>query len=184
MKSICKYSFIFGLLMVFISIPRASAQEFSPLTAQIGFSTEKHLTIAFTLDSYSENVIYGLMATYNIDKPTSGEFYETINRDELREDHREKVDFIGFTMLPMVGVKLAKDLYIGATIGVGVRSYRINCFDSFHILGNNGYYNIKYRNSNGAFDYGAFLNYRYRWFVLGLGYNKLSGGYINIGFRL
>lgn len=92
-------------------------------------------------------------------KGTKGELYETVNWDGLPEDHIKEgsyytpitfdlgYDFNSFT----VG--------IGAGVAIGTK-YR-NCFDDFHILGNNGSYYKEVKDGTSG-EFKVFAKYRFQ----------------------
>ena len=123
---------------------------FSSFSQTWGLDGSKYdvgVDVGYTLEDYVPISIYvgidklhlGVSAGIDLQKDLKGQYYSTINWDELSEDHVSQGEFyIPFTF--DVGYNVYRGFVIGAGVGYASKRLYRNYYDNTHILGNNGYY--------------------------------------------
>lgn len=85
------------------------------------------------------NIAYYIEFGTQLPSGVNGENYtSTINWDEMSEDHKSQGDYYSIYDFS-VGYKFSS-FFIGGVVGYASKTAYRNCYDSYHILGNNGYY--------------------------------------------
>ena len=105
-----------------------------------------------------KKVYYGFSVAIPVSKGVKGDLYTVVNWDEMSEDHIDEGTY--YTPITFdVGYDI-KSFTIGAGIGIAVGTKYRNCYDKYHILGNNGaYYKEVSDGSSGEFK--VFAKYRF-----------------------
>ena len=122
----------------------------------IGYASEGYMPMNFHL-TYKK-VYYGFSVAIPVSKGVKGDLYTVVNWDEMSEDHIDEGTY--YTPITFdVGYDI-KSFTIGAGIGIAVGTKYRNCYDKYHILGNNGaYYKEVSDGSSGEFK--VFAKYRF-----------------------
>ena len=122
----------------------------------IGYASEGYMPMNFHL-TYKK-VYYGFSVAIPVSKGVKGDLYTVVNWDEMSEDHIDEGTY--YTPITFdVGYDI-KSFTIGAGIGIAVGTRYRNCYDKYHILGNNGaYYKEVSDGSSGEFK--VFAKYRF-----------------------
>ncbi len=122
----------------------------------IGYTSGGYLPINFHY-TYKK-VYYGFSVAFPLSKGTKGELYTVINWDENSEDHVKEGSY--YTPITFDMGYDFNDFTIGAGAGIAVGTKYRNCFDNYHILGNNGsYYKEVSNGTTGEFK--IFAKYRF-----------------------
>lgn len=122
----------------------------------VGYASEGYIPI--DVHFLYKKMYYGLSPAIPVSKGTKGERYTTMNWDEFPEDHVEDGEY--YTPLTVdIGYNISS-LTLGVGAGIAIGSKYRNCYDEFHILGNNGYY---YKDFSGQTvgEFKAFAKYRF-----------------------
>ncbi|MEA1886530.1 MAG: hypothetical protein U9N72_04905 [Bacteroidota bacterium] len=144
----------------------------------LGYGTNKMLSgeIAFiTADMWNIKFIFGSQ----IPNGTEGEYYDTINWDEFSEDHIKEGSY--WSRIDLGIGKTFGNFYINGILGYAPKTLYRNCFDEFHILGDNGYYH-KTVKGGGKINIGADLGVYIDKFYIGLDASTVGGINAKIGF--
>lgn len=150
----------------------------------MGFSTESYVPINFHVQY--KKMHYGLSVCLPVSKGTEGERYETVNWDEYPEDHTGEGSY--YTPITFDLGYSIKSFVIGVGAGPAVKTKYRNCFDDYHILGDNGYYYKEAKDGVSA-DYKAFVKYKFSsqmglHLYLSAQYTYRTGAGIVLGFEL
>ena len=122
-----------------------------------------------------------------MNKGIEGEYYSTMNWNELSEDHVSTGEFTTPFSFDF-GYNVYNGFVIGAGVGYGLMKKFVNCYDPNHILGYNGYY-YKMTNSDRQIDAKGYLSYYIpsdNWYSIyfKFQYSIIMGPSISIGFAL
>lgn len=143
----------------------------SAFGVELGYGINGH--VPFNISFEHNRIYYGLTFNLSVDKGVKGKRYEKFNWDEFPEDHRSEGNYKqSFTV--DLGYRI-KHFVIGAGIGFLFDVDYRNCYDNFHILGNNGEY-YKEKNSSG-FDAKIFALYNFSM-------NKNCRTYLKAGYDI
>jgi hypothetical protein len=147
----------------------------------IGYASGGYVPINF---HYTHNkVYYGFSVSFPVSKGTEGERYKTINWDELSEDHVKEGSY--YTPITFDFGCDFNSFTVGIGLGVAIGTKYRNCFDDFHILGDNGsYYKEVKEGISGEFK--VFAKYRLQsrtgiHYYLGAQYTVKTGVGVTIG---
>lgn len=136
-----------------VEIPRKK----SYIGMGIGYTSDGYLPISFHYTH--KKVLYGLSVSIPTSKGTKGEQYTVVNWDENSEDHVKEGSY--YTPVTFDLGYGFNDFTIGIGVGLAVGTKYRNCFDEYHILGNNGsYYKEVSDGTSGEFK--AFAKYRFK----------------------
>ena len=132
------------------------------------------------------NISFGFMSTISCDggPGQNGEDYTgIIHRGELYWNNEyecsDKVGSFNF----LAGYHIYKGICINTLVGWSSTQHWINGYDKYHILSSNGSYHYgKY--STHEFNYGAFINYTYKFLSLSAGYSKHTNIFFTVGVNL
>ena len=127
---------------------------------------------------------FGLKFNFSLDlnPGTKGENYSsTINWDQFPEDHLNQGSY--YTTYDLGLGKYFENFYLLGLLGIAKETKYRNCFDDFHILGNNGYY---YKQIIGKSDInlGGEIGLIINNFLIGLHATIYSGIGLKIGYKL
>jgi hypothetical protein len=165
-----KILILFGII---ISM-NCSAQK---IGVSFGYTTKSYIPIDFYFASSSG---LGLKISLSVDtkKNTEGENYSsTINWDAFPEDHKSEGSYL--TPIDFGIGKFFDQFYVFGLIGFSNETLYRNCFDNFHILGENGNY-YKLVEGNNDLNYGIEAGYFKSNINIGIIYTKYTG----LGFKL
>lgn len=123
----------------------------------LGYTSEGYIPI--NIHYTHKKVYYGISVAIPAPNGTKGEnFNAGVNWDEMPEDLVEEGTY--YTPITFDMGYDFKDFTLGAGIGLAIGTKYRNCFDEFHILGNNGnYYKTTSDGSTGEFK--VFAKYRF-----------------------
>lgn len=142
----------------------------------MGYSTQKYFSFELAYVTKS-NLTIGYYMGFNMRPGTAGELYSTINWDEFSEDHYETGSY--YDPLGLALGYIFKNFMATATIGFAKETVYRNCFDSYHILGNNGYYFKTVQGNERVTDIGGKIFYLIDYYdvmkwKIGFGYSTLQ----------
>lgn len=125
----------------------------------VGFGYTSEGYIPVSIHYTHKKIYYGLSVAVPVSNGTKGENYNAgVNWDEMPEDVTEEGTYYTPVTFDM-GYDF-KDFTLGAGIGLAVGTKYRNCYDDFHILGNNGsYYKTISNGTTGEFK--IFAKYRF-----------------------
>ena len=124
------------LLILFALFPVFAQAQY--IDIGMGYGT-KHI-LAFDVGMIDKkNTAYYIEFGFQAPNGAVGEYYETVNWDELSGDHESEGKYYNIIVNASVGHKFNSFLVAGLIGYADIIKYR-NCFDSYYILGKNGYY--------------------------------------------
>lgn len=125
----------------------------------VGFGYTSEGYIPVSIHYTHKKIYYGLSIAIPAQKGTKGEDYNAgVNWDEMSEDVKEEGTYYTPVTFDM-GYDF-KNFTLGAGVGIAVGTKYRNCFDEFHILGDNGnYYKTTSNGTTGEFK--VFAKYRF-----------------------
>jgi len=150
---------------------------------QMGMSLGLSSKLFLPLDiHYAGSNGFGIKFNFsnNLNKGTEGEDYtSTINWDQFPEDHVKNGAY--YTTYDLGLGKYFENFYVLGMLGLARETLFRNCFDDFHILGDNGYY---YKQTAGSTDIniGAEIGLIKNNFLFGIHATRFTGIGIKIGY--
>ena len=150
----------------------------------LGFTSESFVPI--NLHVQYKKMYYGLSTALPVSKGTEGTKYDNINWDEIPEDHEGEGSY--YTPITFDLGYSIKSLVVGIGVGPAMKTKYRNCYDDYHILGDNGAYYIEAKDGVSA-DYKAFIKYRFKsqmgiHLYLSAQYTYRTGVGVVLGFEL
>ncbi len=178
--------FVF-VLIILISSFIVSAQEGYYFGGGMGFSSKDYFKAEALFGKDKVLVKFGIDSKRN--NGTKGQYYSNINWDQFPTDVVSEGRYTDFVNLGF-DYFIIKELNLGFSLGFGKEVKYRNCFDNFHILGDNGEYYKEIYTGNKPTNIMFDANYSYfsenNPFALNLGvsYGSLTGVGFNMGFFL
>lgn len=161
------------------------------LISNLSFAQKFGISFGITTNTFIPVDAYfvtpnGIGFKFNLGLPgspgTKGEDYSnTINWDQFSEDHRMESSYV--TTIDFGAGKVFKNFYFFGLLGVATETRFRNCFDKFHILGDNGYY-FKTGDGTNHLNFGAETGYLFRYLSAGIHYSRYTGIGVKIGIHI
>ncbi len=169
---------LFILILILIFSELCLAQQFG-----VSFGITAKSYVPFDMYFVNSNGLgFKVNCGLDISKGQKGEDYtETINWDAFPEDHVSEGSY--YTTIDFGVGKYFEKVYFLGLVGVAKQTLYRNCFDSYHILGDNGDYYKRAKGIN-ELNYGVEVGYFKNNFIFGLHYTKFTGIGLKIGFYL
>ena len=170
---------IITLIMILICAVSLNAQNV--LTTTLGYSSKNILI--WDMGYQSKNDMYYLLNFgFSLPRNTDGENYsDVINWDEYPEDVRETGKY-STSMNFGIGKVFHKNFYATGLIGVILNTKYKNCYDNYHIFGDNGKYYIT-KSDGTLFNVGVETGVLIKYFTGGVFYMIHSGLGAKVGVR-
>ena len=181
------YRFFLVLFLSLGALGCLKAQSLSNLKigVDLGYGINGHVPIGINVEY--NRMIFGITANMAVSKGVEGEKYTgTVNWDQFSEDHISEGSFKQSFVFE-VGYFLTTDFALGAGIGYAATTHYRNCYDEFHILGNNGSY-YKEINTDSNADLKIFALYKfpteknYKFYLKG-GYDIVTSAFLSVGVQ-
>lgn len=83
---------------------------------------------------------FGFAWHHEIFKGVKGEYYDVINWDQFPEDHKDEGNYYNVFLLKLGSNVKQQNSSFYINLGLNAETKYRNCFDDFHILGDNGKY--------------------------------------------
>lgn len=147
------------------------------LSFGIGYGTTRMMSFEFGYIAPNK-MIYDFKYGIRIPSGTIGKLYTVINWDEFPQDVYKDGNY-WTTYDISVGRRFNK-FFIAGLLGYSTEILYRNCYDDFHILGDNGYYHKQITGGSKA-DIGIEAGVIIDWFKVALSFTSTMGINANIG---